>query len=133
MLLSTGHHCAAGMEVQSWLLGRNAMPSMCPPQSRYESLNVRHVYVRAASRGWDNSFDHSKWAITIPPPEGAANTTERSGLTGGFQGVACVGDMNRMKGQLVRGGGAVCFARNTAVWLALRGLISAIEGCHGAT
>ena len=120
---------SAGMEVQSWLLGRNAMPSMCPPQSRYESLNVRHVFVRAANRGWDNTFDHSKWAVTIPP----ANSTGGSSSMEGFQGVACVGDMNRMEGQLVRGGGAVCFARNTAAWLAFRGLISAIEGCHGAT
>ena len=120
--------------MQSWLLGRNAMPSLCPPQSRYESLNVRHVFVRAAGRGWDNTFDHSKWAVTIPPLQGPANRAQDSpGTQGAFQGVACVGDMNRMEGQLVRGGGAVCFARNTAVWLAFRGLISAIEGCHGAT
>ncbi|CAL8471519.1 g11061 [Coccomyxa elongata] len=51
----------AGMEVQSWLNGRNALPSQCPPTTQYESLNVRHVYIRVASRGWDNTVDHSKW------------------------------------------------------------------------
>lgn len=109
------------MEVQSWLLGRGAMPSMCQPRSRFESLNVRHVSVRAAGRGWDNTFDHSKWALSIP----AGNTSGG----GGVQGVVCVGDLNRMEGQLLRGGGALCFARSTPLWLAFRGLVTAIEGC----
>ena len=93
---------------------------MCPPQSRFESLNVRHIYVKAAARGWDNTFDHSKWAVSLPAPNSAEG------------GVVCMGDLNRMDGQLVRGGGAVCFVRNTALWLAFRGLIAAIEGCPGA-
>ena len=112
---------AAGFEVQSWLLGRGASASVCPPHSRFESLNVRHVYVKAAARGWDNTFDHSKWAVSVPKvPSGTED------------GVVCMGDLNRMEGQLVRGGGALCFVHNTPLWLAFRGLIAAIEGCPGA-
>ncbi len=56
----------AGLEVQSWLSGWNPLPSSCPPQSMYESLNIRHMYIREAGRGWNTTVDHSKWAITIP-------------------------------------------------------------------
>lgn len=116
-------HFRAGMEVQSWLNGRDAIPSQCPPVTQYESLNVRHVYVRAAHRGWDNTVDHSKWSVSIP--ESSRISSESKG-----QGIVCFGDMNRMEGQLFRGGGAVCFSNNTAVWQTFRSLIFAIEGCE---
>lgn len=116
-------HFGAGMEVQSWLNGRNAIPSQCPPTTQYESLNVRHVYIRAASRGWDNTVDHSKWSVSIP------NADQNASWNGG-QGAVCFGDMNRMEAQLFRGGGAMCFTNNTAVWQTFRALIFAIEGCH---
>lgn len=107
------------------------MPSACPPQSQYASLNVRHVYVRAAHRGWDNTVDHSKWAVTIPPPEVASNASELgTNQAAQSQQVVCIGDMNRMQAQLLRGGGALCFMNNTALWQAFRSLIYAIEGCH---
>jgi hypothetical protein len=116
-------HFRAGMEVQSWLNGRNAMPSQCPPTTQYESLNVRHVYVRVANRGWDNTVDHSKWSVSIP-------NAHQNSSWGEGQGAVCFGDMNRMEAQLFRGGGAMCFTNNTAVWQTFRALIFAIEGCH---
>jgi hypothetical protein len=115
------------MEVQSWLNGRNAMPSQCPPQSQFESLNVRHVFIRAANRGWNNTVDHSKWAVTIP----AANSSgPGAGHMGDGRNAVCLGDMNRMQAQLHRGGGALCFMNNTALWQTFRQLIFALEGCH---
>ncbi len=110
----------AGLEVQSWLNGWNPLPSSCPPQSVYESLNIRHVYIREAGRGWNTTVDHSKWAITIP--ETSSRTDEI--MTG-----VCIGDMNRMQAQSFRGGGAVCFTHNPTLWQMFRSIVAAIEGC----
>ena len=106
--------------MQSWLNGWNPLPSSCPPQSMYESLNIRHVHIREAGRSWNTTVDHSKWAITIPDAGGRANVS--------MAGV-CIGDMNRMQAQSLRGGGAVCFTQNAALWRMFRGLVAAIEGC----
>lgn len=114
------HAVHAGLEVQSWLNGWNPLPSSCPPQSMYESLNIRHVYVREAGRGWNTTVDHSKWAITIPDMGSRAE---------GILAVVCMGDMNRMQAQSFRGGGAVCFKQNPALWRMFRNIVAAIEGC----
>ena len=110
----------AGLEVQSWLNGWNPLPSSCPPRSMYESLNIRHVYIREAGRGWNTTVDHSKWAMTIPDTGSSADAN--------MMGV-CIGDMNRMQAQSFRGGGAVCFMQNPALWQIFRKIVAAIEGC----
>lgn len=110
----------AGLEVQSWLNGWNPLPSSCPPQSQYESLNIRHVYIREMERGWETTTDHSKWAVSIP---------DSYSQPGNATLAVCIGDMNRMQGQLTRGGGAVCFTKNAVLWQSFRGIIAAIEGC----
>ena len=48
---------------------------------------------------------------------------------GGFYGPACVGDLNRERGQLVRGGSALCFSGNAGVWRAFRRLVATVEAC----
>ena len=48
---------------------------------------------------------------------------------GGFYGPACVGDLNRERGQLVRGGSALCFSDNAGVWRAFRRLVATVEAC----
>ena len=118
----TDEECAAhaGLEVQSWLNGWNPLPSSCPPQSMYESLNIRHMYIREAGSGWNTTVDHSKWAITIPEPSSRAD--------GAVTGV-CIGDINRMQAQSFRGGGAVCFTNNPTLWQTFRNIVAAIEGC----
>ncbi|CAL5223442.1 g5960 [Coccomyxa viridis] len=110
----------AGLEVQSWLSGWNPLPSTCPPQSMYEYLKFRHMYIREARRGWNTSVDHSKWAITTPETSSGAGRT--------MPGV-CIGDMNRMQAQSYRGGGTVCFMQNPTLWRTFRNIVAAIEGC----
>ena len=110
----------AGLAVQSWLNGCNPQPSSCPPQSQFESLNIRHIYIRQALRGWPSTCDHAKWALGIPDP---------SILSANKTSAVCISDMNRMLGQMVRGGGAVCFTRRPALWQSFRSIIDAIEGC----
>ena len=48
---------------------------------------------------------------------------------GGFYGPACMGDLNRERGQLVRGGSALCFSGNAGVWRAFRRLVATVEAC----
>jgi len=48
---------------------------------------------------------------------------------GAWYGAACVGDLNRERGQLVRGGSALCFAGHAGVWRALRRLVATVEVC----
>jgi len=57
---------------------------------------------------------------------GPADTGEAPGA---WYGAACVGDLNRERGQLVRGGSALCFAGHAGVWRALRRLVATIEVC----
>jgi len=52
--------------------------------------------------------------------------------TGPWYGAACVGDLNRERGQLVRGGSALCFAGHAGVWRALRRLVATVEVCTPA-
>ena len=110
----------AGLAVQSWLNGWNPQPSSCPPRSLFRSLNIRRIYIRQALRGWPSTCDHAKWALAMPP----LSTASAEGIS-----AVCISDMNRMLGQMVRGGGAVCFTRRPALWQSFRGIIDAIEGC----
>lgn len=48
---------------------------------------------------------------------------------GGSYGPACVGDLNRERGQLVRGGSALCFSGNAGVWRAFGRLVATVEAC----
>ena len=110
----------AGLAVQSWLNGWNPQPSSCPPQSQFKSLNIRHIYIRQALRGWPSTLDHAKWALGIPNQ----SIPSADGIL-----AVCISDMNRMLGQMVRGGGAVCFTRRPALWESFRSIIDTIEGC----
>lgn len=61
---------------------------------------------------------------------GVGGSVERGEVGyGGFYGPACVGDLNRERGQLVRGGSALCFSENAGVWRAFRRLVATVEAC----
>lgn len=66
--------------------------------------------------------------------QGPGVGASRGGAGGGyaysdFYGAACVGDLNRERGQLVRGGSALCFSGNPGVWRAFRRLVATVEAC----
>ncbi len=43
--------------------------------------------------------------------------------------IACLGDINRAGHQLQRGGGAVCFTKNTPLWEAFLGIVAEVGDC----
>jgi hypothetical protein len=93
------------------------------------------AYVRLAQ-------DHSKWAVTFPPSsaDGGARASRRLlggralNLTAGVRGdghprSVCIGDINRAGHQLQRGGGTVCFIRNSALWETFSPIVNEYYAC----
>ena len=77
--------------VQSWIRGSAEGP-VCPI-SDYDTLDIK--YLDFGSDGsWSDTMDHSKWAITLN------------------KNVVCMGDINRMTTQYLRGGGTICISDN---------------------
>jgi hypothetical protein len=64
------------------------LPSYCRPDYQYNVMNVEDVQL-VNGISWKETTDHSKWAIT---------------MTNNY---TCIGDINRVSGQLKRGGGTV--------------------------
>ena len=74
--------------VESWIRGSAEGP-ICP-LSDYDTLDITYLNFGTNS-SWSETKDHSKWAIT-------ANKK-----------IICMGDINRMTTQYLRGGGTACF------------------------
>ncbi len=70
------------LRVESWMRGDECGPSC----GKYSVVDVKNVNFMGTA--WEEHADHSKWAV-------------------GSRHV-CFGDINRMKSQAARGGGAVC-------------------------
>ena len=85
--------------VESWIRGKAEGP-VCPI-SDYNTLDIHYLSfvvgsgIDSRSSGidsrWSETQDHSKWAITE------------------IKDVICMGDINRMTSQYLRGGGTACF------------------------
>ncbi|KAG8179969.1 hypothetical protein JTE90_016302 [Oedothorax gibbosus] len=84
----------------------------------YTVTDVKSVSVPVANREQDISFksteDHSKWAISLDYRKSPW---------------VCVGDINRMKSQARRGGGALCF-KSKPVWSAYRSTVVDTSVCQ---
>lgn len=68
----------------------------------------------------------------VPPVGGSEGTAEGSrdgGVDGPQAKVVCFGDVNRALTQLQRGGGAICFVSNTALWSLFDGIVAATLEC----
>jgi deoxyribonuclease-2 len=78
--------------VESWIRGSAEGPTC--PVSDYDTLDIKTLEFVVGDRiySWQETHDHSKWAIT-------AN-----------RDVICMGDINRMTTQYSRGGGTACFS-----------------------
>lgn len=129
----------ANLLVNTWNNGLGTLPTFCSSQScrsvrfpnrrnvclpscasnpedcvfDYDVENVMTVRLNRHS-SWINSKDHSKWAITAPSSETKA---------------VCIGDINRQRGQRLRGGGAVCL-KDENLWRAFNGIIGEVEMCQ---
>ncbi|RWS14150.1 Deoxyribonuclease-2-like protein [Dinothrombium tinctorium] len=102
---------------ETWRRGAgHPLPSDC--KTTFEVLNVQEVdlpFTNAKikqSGEWKYLKDHSKWAVS--------ETKNKS--------FVCIADLNRMRSQYKRGGGAVCF-RNVEVWTLFKNSVAGIEGC----
>ena len=89
--------------------------------------------------------DHSKWAVTILPgsaDDGAPASRRLLGgralnltagtRSGGHPKSVCIGDINRAGHQLQRGGGTVCFIRNSALWETFSPIVGEYYACGQA-
>lgn len=86
------------------------LPSYCPPQYTYPSINIRTVSL-GPKITWKETQDHSKWGVTI------------SG------NIACIGDINRQAGQRKRGGGTYC-TDDRNLWSAFNAVIADKDSCN---
>ena len=91
--------------------------------------------------------DHSKWAVTHVPGglEGCGMAAARNissarrllytaeecdrAAAATTVKVLCVGDINRAGHQLQRGGGAVCFTKNAALWEQFVKIVAVVGDC----
>jgi deoxyribonuclease-2 len=104
------------MYVETW---RRApvMPTYCRPDFPFDTFNVANLQFLDSSGalvGYKYTQDHSKYGIAI-------NATSA-------QHWLCIGDINRMSSQWVRGGGAVCF-RNAVTYNSVAAMIVGVDGC----
>jgi deoxyribonuclease-2 len=74
--------------VESWIRGSAEGP-ICPITD-YDTLDITYLDFGINS-SWPETKDHSKWAITVNKK------------------IICMGDINRMTTQYLRGGGTACF------------------------
>lgn len=109
--------------VETWRRGAGGvLPSNCTDQkhSAHDVMNVAELSLdldnKKSTGTWPYLKDHSKWAIS-------ADSSKP---------FVCIGDINRMKSQLKRGGGTVCY-KSKPVWQMFRDSVAALEPCerHG--
>jgi deoxyribonuclease-2 len=74
--------------VESWIRGSAEGP-ICPI-TKFDTLDIKYLDF-GNNNNWSETNDHSKWAITMN------------------NNIICMGDINRMTTQYLRGGGSTCF------------------------
>lgn len=99
----------SNLQVQFWQHSPGILSSNCSGAQKV--LDVTQVaFPGPAGPTFNTTDDHSKWCVA---PEGPW---------------ACVGDMNRNRGEESRGGGILC-TRLPALWKAFQPLVKAWEPC----
>lgn len=109
--------------VETWRRGAGGvLPSNCTQEKHFahDVMNVAEMSLELSDKKstgtWPYLKDHSKWAISAESNKP----------------YVCIGDINRMKSQLKRGGGTVCL-KSKPVWSMFRDSVAALEPCerHG--
>ncbi len=104
------------MFVETWRRSPQ-MLTYCRPDYPYDSINVatlQFIDATGAPFLYKYTQDHTKMAIAI-------NATAQ-------QNYFCIGDMNRMTSQWIRGGSATCF-RHSAIFESVSAMILTVDGC----
>ncbi|EFA02962.2 Plancitoxin-1-like Protein [Tribolium castaneum] len=94
--------------VETWLNGAGRLPSNCT--KLFKVYNIEKVSLNTANASFNDSQDHSKWAVT------------------NNSAWICIGDINRMNHQKFRGGGTVCLY-NKSLAESYRESVVSMEKC----
>ncbi len=95
---------ATEMQVESWLHGTDPDGPTC---STYDTVDIQNLEFGESQIS--NYDDHSKWGIGESP-------------------LVCVGDLNRMESQMVRGGGVYCW-KDPSLWQIMNNIIQSTDSC----
>ncbi|XP_058493696.1 deoxyribonuclease-2-beta isoform X2 [Solea solea] len=79
----------ADLLVESWQREGHDLPSNC--SLAQHTMNIQRIYF-PTSVSFQSRYDHSKWCVSQSPTDQ----------------VTCLGDLNRERAQLWRGGGLIC-------------------------
>lgn len=107
------------MFVETWRRSPQ-MLTYCRPDYPFDSINVatlQFIDATGAPFLYKYTQDHTKMAIAV-------NATAQ-------QNYLCIGDMNRMTSQWIRGGSATCF-RHSAIFDSVSAMILTVDGCASA-
>ncbi|XP_039591315.1 deoxyribonuclease-2-alpha-like [Polypterus senegalus] len=96
---------------KGWGRLHSPLPSNC--SMKHNVYNIITVNLPKVTP-FKTTFDHSKWCVT----KGAS----------GRDPWTCIADLNREKGQMLRGGGAVCTS-DPVVWKTFRKMVGEFEKC----
>ena len=107
--------------VETWIRGKASGP-VCP-YTEYDTLDIKFLDFQEAPQAqeaqkthntdtdkWSETQDHSKWLITE------------------YKQVVCMGDVNRMTTQYLRGGGTACF-NDPVLHAVLKKAITGLDTC----
>ncbi|KAL1445524.1 hypothetical protein MTO96_044972 [Rhipicephalus appendiculatus] len=114
--------------VSTWRNGRGGkLPPACNGIAGPRVLDVLQMRFDQASSNaslaFDNTEDHSKWAVSLPGKTWTHDKAEESGGNNDV-GYVCVGTLNRMQSQLRRGGETLCFRNAMLHGLLLNSVVS---------
>ncbi|XP_066449773.1 deoxyribonuclease-2-alpha [Eleutherodactylus coqui] len=96
--------------VEFWLNSQGRLQSNC--SLTYHTYNIRNVTF-GSSIIYPSTIDHSKWCVTWSDSPGWA----------------CVGDINRNKEEMQRGGGTICSA-DPVIWKSFKILVYKYRKCN---
>jgi len=102
-------HFKKAFITETWQNGAGKLPTWCKGKAhQYTVENADKVKFPGTNGDWDESNDHSKWAVS------------EDGKT------FCVGDINRQTGQEKRGGGTICI-ENAHIAKQMRDAITEVQ------
>uniref|UniRef100_UPI0037E6FC95 deoxyribonuclease-2-beta-like n=1 Tax=Semicossyphus pulcher TaxID=241346 RepID=UPI0037E6FC95 len=99
----------ADLLVETWQRPSHELPSNCSLPKH--ALNIKRIQLPGSVQ-FQSHYDHSKWCVSQAYD----------------QQVTCLGDLNREKAQMWRGGGLVC-TFNPLIYKAFRQLVDWYIGC----
>ncbi|CAH1159489.1 unnamed protein product [Phaedon cochleariae] len=100
------------MVVETWPNGPGRLKSNCT--KTFKVFNVKSIFMNIANVSFTTTDDHSKWGVS-------SVVSENNWI--------CIGDINRAKHQLLRGGGTVC-QKNKQIAKNYQKLVQFVEDCE---